>query len=182
MKFNEPLLQTWAQVLAEVPRSRLLLLGSEGAWQEFVRSIFAAAGVEPDRVNFAKPCPWVEYLNLYCTIDIGLDPLPYNGITTTCDALWMGVPVVSLLGHTPAGRAGLGLLRTVGLPELVAATENEFLRIATELAGNRPRLIELRSTLRQRMQGSPLMDGPRFARNVEAAYRTMWRTWCAAPA
>ena len=182
MKFNEPLLQTWAKVLAEVPRSRLLLLGSEGAWQEFVRSIFAAAGVEPDRVSFAKPCPWVEYLNLYRTIDIGLDPLPYNGITTTCDALWMGVPVVSLLGHTPAGRAGLGLLRTVGLPELVAATENEFVRIATELAGNRPRLIELRSTLRERMQGSPLMDGRRFARNVEAAYRTMWQRWCAAPA
>jgi predicted O-linked N-acetylglucosamine transferase (SPINDLY family) len=124
----------------------------------------------------------VEYLNLYRQLDIGLDPLPYNGITTTCDALWMGVPVVSLLGHTPAGRAGLGLLRTVGLPELVAATENNFVQIATELAVNRPRLIELRSTLRQRMQGSPLMDGLRFARNVEAAYRTMWRRWCASPA
>ena len=178
MKNNEATLRIWAEVLAAVPQSRLLLLGAEGSWQEFVRSIFTAAGVAGERVNFIKQRPWTDYLKLYHEIDICLDPLPYNGITTTCDAMWMGVPVVSLIGNTPAGRAGLGLLRTVGLPELVAATKEEFVRIATHLAGDLPRLAELRSTLRERMQSSPLMDAPRFARNVEAAYRTMWQRWC----
>ncbi len=178
MKNNEATLRIWAEVLAAAPPSRLLLLGAEGSWQEFVRSIFAAAGVVGERVNFIKPRPWIDYLKVYHEIDICLDPLPYNGITTTCDAMWMGVPVVSLIGNTPAGRAGLGLLHSVGLLELVAATKEEFVKIVTDLAGNLPRLAELRSALRERMQTSPLMDAPRFARNVEAAYRTMWRRWC----
>ena len=108
MKNNEATLRIWAEVLAAVPQSRLLLLGAEGSWQEFVRSIFTAAGVAGERVNFIKQRPWTDYLKLYHEIDICLDPLPYNGITTTCDAMWMGVPVVSLIGNTPAGRRGFG--------------------------------------------------------------------------
>jgi predicted O-linked N-acetylglucosamine transferase (SPINDLY family) len=108
-----------------------------------------------------------------------LDPFPFNGMTTTCDALWMGVPALTLPGEMPASRAGLSLLSTVGLREFVASSEEDYVRIAVELAGDLPRLAELRATLRARMQASPLMDAPRFARNVEAAYRSMWRAWCA---
>jgi protein O-GlcNAc transferase len=178
MKNNEATLRIWADALAAVSESRLLLLGPDGPWQEYVRSVISAAGVAGDRVNFVKPCPWVDYMKLYHEVDICFDPLPYNGITTTCDALWMGVPVVSLVGNTPAGRAGLGLLRTVGLPELVAASKAEFVSIACNLANDLPWLAELRATLRPRMQSSPLMDAPRFARHVEHAYRKMWRRWC----
>jgi protein O-GlcNAc transferase len=99
-------------------------------------------------------------------------------MTTTCDALWMGAPVVTLPGKMPVARAGLSLLSSVGLGEFVASSEEDYVRIAVELAGNLPRLANLRAIMRRRMQASPLMDAPRFARNVEAAYRSMWERWC----
>jgi len=119
-----------------------------------------------------------EHLRLYQRIDIGLDPFPYNGTTTTCDALWMGAPVLTLTGKMPASRTGLSLLSSVALGELAASSEEGYAQVAAELAGDLPRLAELRATLRARMQASPLMDAPRFARNVEAAYRGMWLEWC----
>jgi predicted O-linked N-acetylglucosamine transferase (SPINDLY family) len=125
--------------------------------------------------------PRGEYLRLYHRIDLGLDPFPYNGMTTTYDALWMGVPVLTLPGEMPVSRAGLSLLSNVGFAELAAFSEDDYLRMAAELAGDLPRLAQLRSTLRDRMKASVLMDAPRFARNVEAAYRSMWQTWCATP-
>jgi predicted O-linked N-acetylglucosamine transferase (SPINDLY family) len=112
-------------------------------------------------------------------VDIVLDTFPYNGHTTSLDALWMGVPVVSLAGNAPVSRAGLSQLSNLGLPELVARSESEYVTIAERLAADLPRLAELRATLRPRMQASPLMDASRFARNVEAAYRSMWERWCA---
>jgi predicted O-linked N-acetylglucosamine transferase (SPINDLY family) len=93
----------------------------------------------------------------------------------------MGVPLVSLCGHTAVARAGFSLLSNLGLPELIARTPEDYVRIAAELAGDLPRLADLRATLRARMQASPLMDAPAFARDIEAAYRTMWRTWCEQP-
>jgi predicted O-linked N-acetylglucosamine transferase (SPINDLY family) len=114
---------------------------------------------------------------LYHRVDIVLDTFPYNGHTTSLDALWMGVPVVSLAGKAPVSRAGLSQLTNLGLPELVAHSEEDYVRIAAELAGDLPRLAHLRSTLRERMENSVLMDAPRFARNVEAAYRKMWQAW-----
>jgi predicted O-linked N-acetylglucosamine transferase (SPINDLY family) len=125
----------------------------------------------------AKQSRW-EYLNIYHRIDIGLDTVPYNGHTTSLDSFWMGVPVITLVGQTAVGRAGLSQLTNLGLPELVARTPEQYVQIATDLAKDLPRLAELRRTLRPRMQASPLMDAPRFARNVEAAYRQMWRNWC----
>jgi protein O-GlcNAc transferase len=119
-----------------------------------------------------------KYFELYHQIDIALDTFPYGGGTTTCDALWMGAPVIALVGKTAVGRGGLSILSNIGLPELVARSEAEYARIAIDLAGDLPRLGNLRSTLRQRMEQSPLMDAPRFARNIEAAYRRMWRAWC----
>ena len=123
--------------------------------------------------------PRATYLELYHQIDVGLDTVPYNGHTTSFDSFWMGVPVITLVGDTLVGRAGLCALMNLGLPELAARTPDEFVRISTSLAGNLPRLEQLRSTLRARMHASPLMDAPRFARHLEAAYRAMWRKWCA---
>jgi protein O-GlcNAc transferase len=123
--------------------------------------------------------PRSDYLRLYHRIDIALDPYPYIGITTTCDSLWMGVPVLTLPGALPASRAGLSLLSTVGLPDLAPTSENDYLRLACELAADLPRLAAMRATLRPQMLTSLLMNAPRFAQNVEAAYRSMWQAWCA---
>src|ERR1700678_1062337 len=108
--------------------------------------------------------PIEEYYRQYHRIDVALDPFPYGGGTTTCDALWMGVPVVSLAGQTAVGRGGLSILSNVGLADWVAYDGEQYVRIATELAGDLERFSELRATLRDRMQGSALMNAPRFAR------------------
>ncbi|HWY88037.1 MAG TPA: hypothetical protein VNX28_14995, partial [Gemmataceae bacterium] len=117
----------------------------------------------------------------YERIDVALDPFPYGGGTTTCDALWMGVPVVSLAGQTAVGRGGLSLLSNIGLVDLVANDVEQYIRIAVELAADLPRLRALRAGLRERLQRSPLMDAPRFARNIEKAFRDMWHRWCGRP-
>jgi predicted O-linked N-acetylglucosamine transferase (SPINDLY family) len=114
-------------------------------------------------------------LELYHRIDVSLDTLPYNGHTTSLDSLWMGVPVVTRVGRTVVGRAGHSQLSNLGLPELVAWSDDQFVSIASELAGDRTRLAQLRATLRSRMERSPLMDAARFARNVETAFSLMWR-------
>ena len=129
-------------------------------------------------MDFVVYLPRREYMSLYQRIDLGLDPFPCNGMTTTCDSLWMGVPVVTLPGEMPFSRAGLSLLSSVGLGELAASSADDYVRIAAALDGDLPSLAERRATLRARMQASPLMDAPRFAQNVEAAYREMWRAWC----
>ncbi len=115
----------------------------------------------------------------YHELDLCLDPFPYNGHTSTLDALWMGVPVITLAGRTGVGRGGVSILSNVGLPELIAATPEQYVTIAVELAGDRSRLSELRAGLRPRMQSSPLVDGPGYAADVVAAFRAMWTTWCA---
>jgi predicted O-linked N-acetylglucosamine transferase (SPINDLY family) len=178
-KLNGPVLRLWAAVLAAVPYSRLLLLAPEGGHREKLRATMETMGIAGQRLEFCDTCPRDEYLRLYDRIDIALDPLPYNGITTTLDALWMGVPVVSLAGETAAGRAGLSLLSTVGLPELATHDTEQFTQVATSLAQDRARLAAMRAALRERMEKSPLMDGRRFARAMQAAYREMWRRWCA---
>ena len=179
-KVNEGVLALWARVLEELKGSRLLMLCPEGRTRERVRAFFAARGIgAPERLGNLGVQPRWEYLRLYERIDIGLDPFPCNGMTTTCDALWMGAPVLTLPGAMPISRAGLSLLSTIGLEELAASSEDDYVRKAVELAGDLPRLAELRATLRARMLASPLMDAPRFARNMEAAYQSMWQRWCA---
>jgi protein O-GlcNAc transferase len=177
-KHNDATLSLWAGVMRGIPESRLLMQAFSESDRKRIRSIFQNAAVAPERIEFVPRRLRLDYLRLYDAIDICLDPLPYNGITTTCDALWMGVPVVTLVGKTAAGRAGVSILSTVGLPELIAHDEEQFIGIATALANDAPRLAELRSTLRGRTEKSPLMDGPGFARKMEAAYRQMWRQWC----
>jgi protein O-GlcNAc transferase len=172
-------LDLWAEILQSVERSRLIVHSLAETHLDAVRKRFADNGISPDRLEFPGRQAWPEYVRTYGRIDIALDPFPWGGGITTCDALWMGVPVVSLNGRTAVGRGGVSILSNIGLPELVARTPRQYVEIAAGLAGDLPRLAELRRTLRQRMESSPLMDARRFARNIEAAYRKMWRNWCA---
>ena len=136
-------------------------------------AVINALGVESGRVSFVPLQARGDYLATYARIDVALDTLPYSGHTTSLDAFWMGVPVVTWIGKTVVGRAGWSQLNNLGLPELAAHGEADFVRIASELAGDLPRLCELRAGLRRRMEKSPLMDAPRFARSMQGALRGM---------
>jgi protein O-GlcNAc transferase len=185
-KVTEGMLRLWAEILAAVPGSRILLkaraLGTASV-EARVRALFGARGIAAERVEI---CGWRsserEHLELYQRLAIALDPFPYHGTVTTCEALWMGVPVVTLAGQTHVSRVGVSLLSSVGLAELAARSEEEYVRTAARLAMDRPRLTELRGTLRPRMAASPLLDHGQFARDMEGAYRGMWRTWCGSAA
>jgi protein O-GlcNAc transferase len=179
-KINEQVLQLWALVLKSVDRSRLIILCPAGSHRQALLDLMQREGIEPDRIELIVRRPRPQYLKLYHRIDVGLDTFPYNGHTTSLDSFWMGVPVLTLVGKTSVGRGGMSQLTNLGLPELIAHTPEQYVRIAADLANDMPRVAELRRTLRARMQASPLMDAPRFARNIEAAYREMWRKWCAA--
>ncbi|EDY16422.1 TPR repeat-containing protein [Chthoniobacter flavus Ellin428] len=178
-KVNDPLLKLWARGLKAVKNSRLILLSHEGSQTQRTRQFLEGEGVDPAHIEFVAPRSRKPYLELYHRLDIALDPFPYNGHSTSLDALWMGVPVVSLCGDRPVSRAGLSQLSNLGLPELVASTKDRYVDIATGLANDIPRLKELRATLRQRMEKSVLMDASHFTRQIENCYRTMWRQWCA---
>jgi predicted O-linked N-acetylglucosamine transferase (SPINDLY family) len=177
-KVNEPMLRLWARVLASVKDSRLVVLTVPGIHRQRTVAILAGEGVDPSRVDFFPPLPRAEYMELYHRLDVILDTFPYNGHTTSLDALWMGVPVVSLVGRHPVSRAGLSQLSNLGLPELAAFSEQDYIRSAVELANDRPRLTGIRASVRSRMETSVLMDGPGFTGQIEAAYRAIWRRWC----
>jgi predicted O-linked N-acetylglucosamine transferase (SPINDLY family) len=180
-KINPDVLQVWGRILRETGNSRLLLLSPEGSHRTRCLDLLAAEGIHAARVEFAAPRSRTAYHELYHCVDVALDPFPYNGHTTSLDALWMGVPVVSLAGELAVSRAGFSQLSNLGLPELVAFSEDEFVAIAVRLANDLPRLARLRSTLRARMESSILMDAPHFARQIESAFRAMWSRWCAEP-
>ncbi|MDE2432825.1 MAG: tetratricopeptide repeat protein [Burkholderiales bacterium] len=178
-KVSDDTLRLWGRVMSSVPRSRLLLLAPAGQHRRRATDLLGEYGIEADRVEFVEFVPRSQYLEYYRRLDVCLDTFPYNGHTTSLDAFWMGVPVVTKRGHTIAGRAGWSQLNNLGLTELHAEDENGFVQCAVELAGNLVHLQELRSGLRARMRASPLMDGARFAVGIEAAFRQMWRQWCA---
>lgn len=177
-KPTTPALAAWWRLMRQVPGSQLIAHFHEGSQRREIAEQAQAEGIDPGRLQFVGRMPATQYLEQYNRIDIALDPFPYPGGTTSCDALWMGTPVVSLAGQTAVSRAGLSILSNIGLPELVAHDPDEYVRIASGLASDLPRLQELRSTLRDRMQRSPLMDAPGFARDIEAAYRRMWINLC----
>jgi predicted O-linked N-acetylglucosamine transferase (SPINDLY family) len=181
-KNNDTTWKRWAQVLKTVDRSQLTVLADEGPHREHALHVLEKEGIGRERVSFVGPRPRLEYLRLYQSIDIGLDTLPSNGHTTSFDAYWMGVPVVTLVGKTPVGRAGLSQLTNLGLTELIANTPEEYVSIAANLATDMERLSQLRQSLRDRLQASPLMNADRFARGIEQGYRTMWQRWCEAQA
>ena len=178
-KVTEPTLAAWSRLLQSIPEARLLLHVPTGGRRDQVCEFLVRQNIAPQRLTFVGYTMAGDYYRLYERMDVALDPFPFGGGTTTCDALWMGVPVVSLAGLSAVGRGGLSILSNIGLADLVARDVEQYVRIALELAGDLPRLSKLRATMRVRMQNSPLMDAPRFARNVEAAYRDMWHRWCA---
>ena len=173
----------WAQILKDMIGSRLFLKDralADPLTRERIRREFELRGITSERLDMAGfENDMASHFRMYGRVDIALDTFPYNGTTTTCEAMWMGVPVVTLAGETHLARVGASLLTNVGLPELIASSPQEYISIAAGLAGNHARLQELRGGLRQRMLASPLMDGRQFARDVEAAYRDVWRRWCA---
>ncbi len=182
-KLNSKLFELWAQVLCVVTNSRLLVKAKSfhdhNIQQDFQKQ-FARLGVEAERLIILNLAPSTySHLETYHQIDIGLDSYPYNGATTTCQALWMGVPVVSLIGERHASRMGLSILSAVGLTELIAYTPEEYVDICVKLANNLDYLQQLRARLRAQMQASPLMDGKQFTQRLEAIYRQMWEKWCA---
>lgn len=181
-KVNPEVVALWARVLRSVPDARLVLKNKslrDAKTCERYRQHFQRHGIPPERIELLGSLNHpADHLALYHRVDIGLDTFPYNGATTTCEALWMGVPVVTLAGDRHAGRVGVSLLTQVGLTELVAGNPDEYVRLAAALAGNRERLAALRAGLRARMRRSPLCDAPSFTRDLEAAYRGMWQKWC----
>jgi len=183
-KLTPEMLALWARLLAAVPGSRLMLkahgLGAQSA-RSRLQAAFAAAGIAADRLRLLGPeDSSAGHLGRYREVDIALDTYPYNGTTTTCEALWMGVPVVTLAGPTHVTRVGASILKRLALEELVAANPEEYLARAKALAGDAARLRGLRAGLRERMRASPLMDAKGFARSVEAAYQNAWTAWLAA--
>jgi predicted O-linked N-acetylglucosamine transferase (SPINDLY family) len=172
-KVNEPVLRLWARVLRRVGDARLVLNSPAGSHRQESLATFAREGIAEERIAFLPRLPRLQYLESYRRLDLVLDTFPYNGHTTSLDAFWMGVPVVTLPGPTIVSRAGLSQAMNLGLPELVAHSEEDFVRIAVDLAHDLPRLEEMRRTLRERMQRSVLMDAPGFARGIEEAFRAM---------
>ena len=180
-KITRDVAKLWSAILHLVRQSRLLLKfhGLESAeGQARLRNWFEQDGIAPERVGFEGQSAPGEYLAAYSRIDVALDPFPYNGGSTTLDALWMGVPVVSLAGRLPMNRAGASILAGAGLGDLIAKTAEEYLRAALFLAAASPIEPELRSDIRKALSASPWMDEISLVRNVEGAYREMWRRWC----
>ena len=182
-KLTPEVVAAWAKILLAVPRSRLFLK-SGGFDDKDIRThfqnLFAQHGVENERLKFAGRSPRQEYLAAYHEVDIGLDPFPYNGGTTTVEALWMGVPVVTLSGDRFVSRMGESIMMNLGQEECVTHSEEAYIARAVALASDLPHLAALRAGLRDRLLNSPLCDGPGFTRDLEAAYRRMWQTWCQA--
>lgn len=177
-KVGPDVIGLWSSVLRAVPRSRMMVSVPLGATRERVLAEFAKHGVEAARIDLVGFLPRQEYLARYREVDICLDTVPYNGHTTSLDAFYMGVPVVTLVGNTLVGRAGLCLAENLELPSLVGVGPEGFEQRAVELAADLEGLEELRRTLREKMRGSALMDAKRFVRNLEAAYREAWCDWC----
>ena len=153
------------------------MMAPPGDCRRCATEALARFGVKSDRLQFTVFRPPRSYLEEFNRIDLGLDTFPYNGHAASLDSDWMGVPVISRIGRTVVGRAGWSQLFNLGLAELAAHDDEQFVSIAARWAGDLPRLAELRRTLRPRMHASPLTDGRRFARNIETAYHAMWKAW-----
>ena len=181
-KISSKMISLWSKILKSIPNSHLIIKAGSFIDEKtriFVLNIFQQEQIEASRLHLM---PWLpskkEHLNMYNHVDIALDTFPYNGTTTICEALWMGVPVISLSGNSHVSRVGLSLLSNIGLSELVASTFDEYVSIAIHLAENIEKLASLRGRLRDMMKHSPVCDAERFTSNLEKCYRQMWEKWC----
>ena len=181
-KISDEIRLVWLDILREIPTSHLLIKNKGLIGQTSRKNLlnfFLTQGIAVERIEL---CSWVpsvsEHLSQYNRIDIALDTFPYHGTTTTFEALWMGVPVITLEGKVHASRVGISILTNMGLPEFIAKTKNEYKRIAVHFSHDLNRLNDLRNTLRGRMTKSTLTDAHQFVVKLEKAFRQMWEQWC----
>jgi predicted O-linked N-acetylglucosamine transferase (SPINDLY family) len=181
-KINPEVIDLWSRLLDQVTDSRLLLKSKQFA-DEYIRQrfldLFSACGITAGRLTLLpRVDSTVGHLAIYDQVDIGLDPFPYNGTTTTCEALWMGVPVITLRGDRHAGRVGASILNRIGLGEMVAGSKDQYVRIGIKLADDINTIENLRADLRSRMQSSELCDGRSFARIIEKSFQNLCQNCC----
>jgi len=178
IKISDTCAKLWAAVLDAVPGSRLLLATRSIQSEGVIRERLSRLGLASERIDLVESTPGrKEYLERFGNIDIALDTFPFNGITTSCDGLWMGVPLVSLAGQTSVSRAGRSILRGAGLDDLAADSTEDFVRAAVSLATNQSRLAKMRLTMRDRLLNSPLMNHKEFTRLLEMEYVRVWKKW-----
>lgn len=181
-KLTPGTIRAWSKILATLPDSRLLLkapsFGAEGAVQRFTE-LFAAEGIDASRLELRGPTGLSIMMGEYADVDIALDPFPYNGGTTTMQALWMGAPVVSLEGDYFHSRMGASFLRAAGLSDWVAGSEAEYVGIAVRMGQDRAALLELKRGLRENLLSKPAWNIDAYTQDFEAALRRMWEAWCA---
>jgi predicted O-linked N-acetylglucosamine transferase (SPINDLY family) len=180
-KLNDAVLESWAAILQRVPRSRMLLVAGalhEADARTRIADAFARRGVAADRLELIESRSFRDYLRLHHRVDLLLDSFPWTGHTVACHAAWMGVPTVTLAGDTHRSRMVASLFMNLQLPELITGAREQYVTTAVTLVTDVPRLRKIRRSLRDRLAASPLLDHAGFARDVEAAYRHVWRTWC----
>ena len=180
-KIHSKMIALWSQILNANEKSRLLLKFQAGADKNVSAHYlnqFESCGVSSDRIKIHGWKNPVEHLKLYNEVDLALDTFPYNGTTTTCEAMWMGVPTVSLVGKAHASRVGLSILSRVGLQIFAASSPDEFVAKAISFSNQIEHLTAIRPALRSMMFNSPLCNAKTFAGNLENAYREMWHKWC----
>jgi protein O-GlcNAc transferase len=180
-KVNAEVVRLWAQLLRECSGSRLVLRArslADAAVRKRYRKMFTREGVEESRLEFLGAATHEDLLRGYADVDIALDPFPYSGGLTTCEALWMGIPVVTLAGERLASRHSASHLANAGLPELIATSPEQYVAIARDIAGDRGRLAALRERLREQVASSPLGNSELFVRNLLALFRRIWQAEC----
>jgi len=180
-KINDNVISLWARILHAVSNSRLFLMApqlKEESTRVSVMARFAACNIQSERLILKESVPRSEYLAAFHQVDIAMDPFPYTGGTTTAEALWMGVPTLTMLGKSFLSRQGVGLMMNVGLPEWIALNADDYVARAVSHATDLGRLASLRTDLRRKALASPIFDAPRFAHNFEGALRGMWTKWC----
>ena len=177
-KISKATIQCWIRLLKEIANSQLLVYINEGDHRDNFISEFTSNGINASRIQIIGKQSYQRYFEEYQKIDIALDPFPWAGGTTTCDALWMGVPTITLRGKTAVGRGGASILSNVGLFDFIANSQDEYINIAKKLCSDLDTLASIRSGLREKMQKSPLMDAKQFAKEMERVFRQAWISYC----
>jgi protein O-GlcNAc transferase len=181
IKMTDQVVVLWARILMCIPNSRLMLKSLSFYDPQICQRVverFAIHGVAPDRLLLTLGKHREEYFADYNQVDIALDPFPFTGGTTSIDAIWMGVPVITLRGNTMGARQGEGILNNIGLPDWIAKDEDDYVALAVKKAADLAALSRLRSELRSKLELSPLCDAKSFAQNLEGAFVEMWKNFC----
>ena len=177
-KISPTIRKAWIKILTSTPNSRLIIVGvTEGYLRDLISREFLEAGISPSRLTIIGRLPMSDYFSLFDAVDIALDSTPYSGGTTSCDTLWMGVPIVTMAGTRPVSRSTASILTTLGMTNWIASSRDEYVHLAVEFAKRDSVIIELRRSMRNRMLASNLMNEAQFVRYLEEAYRDMWQNW-----